>query len=53
MITVFKMPTKSESIVELGEAEVKTGAAPVTFKTTPAFKVAISSVQLPGAVGRT
>lgn len=53
MISVFKMPTARESIVELGEVELKTGSGAVTTATSPAFKIAIEHVAQPGATGRT
>jgi len=41
VVTIFKM---SPSVQNLGEVEVKLGAAAVTSKTTPAFKIAVTRV---------
>jgi hypothetical protein len=43
-VTVFAMPTATKAASELGEVQVKLGAAPVTTKTTPAFKIAVTKV---------
>jgi hypothetical protein len=53
VVSVFKMPTARESIVALGEVDLKTGSSAVTTKTSPAFKIAIDHVAQPGATGRT
>ena len=46
-ITVFKMPTSTESTVVLGEAELRAGGSTVTTKTTPSFKVSVPKVSPP------
>lgn len=50
IVTFFRMPTASHSTEEMGEAEVRTGGAAVTAKTTPALKVAVTSVSEAGTV---
>jgi hypothetical protein len=47
VITIFKMPTSTESTKVVGETEVKRGAAAVASKTTPAFKLAVPNVTAP------
>ena len=44
VVTVFKLPTASHNVEELGSVETKTGAAAMQTKTTPAFKIAVRSV---------
>ncbi|MGD1091084.1 MAG: hypothetical protein ABSB35_03720 [Bryobacteraceae bacterium] len=43
-VTIFKMAAGSESTQELGEVEVRTGAAPVHSKTAPTFKIAVTNI---------
>jgi hypothetical protein len=49
VITFFKMPTAKHATEEIGSVEVKTGAAVVSSKTTPAFKIAVTKVAAPAA----
>lgn len=44
VVSFFKMPTPTHSTEEIGSVEVKTGAAAIQSKTSPAFKVAVTSV---------
>ncbi len=44
IVTVFSMPTATKAAAELGEVQVKLGAAAVATKTTPAFKIAVTKV---------
>ena len=47
VVTIFKTPTASHPSQQLGELEVKTGGSAVPTKTTPTFKVAVTSVSEP------
>lgn len=47
VVTVFKMPTATQATQQLGEVELKTGAAGVQTKTTPSFKIAVTKVEPP------
>jgi len=48
-IAVFRMPTATQATERLGEVDVKTGAAAVPSKTTPAFTIAVTKVAAPAA----
>jgi hypothetical protein len=45
-VTFFRMPTTSATTAEVGTAEARTGAAAVSVKGTPAFKVAVSTIAM-------
>jgi hypothetical protein len=47
LVTIFKLPTATTSTQALGEVEIKTGAAAVQSKTSPAFKIGVPKVELP------
>jgi len=47
VLTFFKTATEAHPSEEIGSVEVKTGAAAVPSKTTPLFKVAVTSVTEP------
>jgi hypothetical protein len=47
IVTIFKMANQSQPTQELGEVDLKTGAAAVTSKTAPSFKIAVTSVTPP------
>jgi hypothetical protein len=47
IVTVFTMPTATKAAAEIGHAEVKLGAAAVSTKTTPDFKVAVTKIDKP------
>ena len=47
VVTIFKTPTASHPSQQLGELDVKTGGSAVPSKTTPTFKVAVTSVSEP------
>ncbi|HLG96638.1 MAG TPA: hypothetical protein VKX49_10050 [Bryobacteraceae bacterium] len=47
IVTIFRMATQSQPTQELGQVDLKTGASPATSKTTPSFKVAVTSVKPP------
>ena len=47
VLTFFKMPTSTHATEEMGAVDVTTGAAPVSTKTTPSFKAAVTSVTAP------
>jgi len=47
VVTFFRMPTTTHSTEELGSVEVKTAGAAVQSKTTPGFKVSVTSVGEP------
>ena len=49
IVTIFKMATQSQPTQELGQVDLKTGAAAATSKTTPSFKVAVTSVEPPAS----
>ena len=53
IVTFFKAPTASHAAEEIGNVEVKTGAAAVQTKTTPAFKVSVQSVSEPQSTATT
>lgn len=44
VVTFFKQPTTTHSTEEIGAIEVKTGGPAAQTKTSPAFKVAVTSV---------
>jgi hypothetical protein len=44
IVTVFKMPTATAAASELGEVDVKLGAAPMATKTNPSFQVAVTKI---------
>jgi hypothetical protein len=46
-ITIVRMPTEKQPTQELGRVDVKKGASPVESKTTPAFRIAVTSVAEP------
>jgi hypothetical protein len=47
VVTIFETPTTTHASKELGEVEVKTAGSAAATKTTPAFKVAVTSVTPP------
>jgi hypothetical protein len=52
-VAVFKMPTATQATQLLGEVDVKTGATAVSSRTTPIFKVAVTTVTPPAAATTT
>src|SRR5262249_24546756 len=44
VVTLFRMPTTSHEIEEMGSVDVKTGGSAVASKTSPALKIAVTSV---------
>lgn len=47
IVAIFKMPTQTHASEELGLVDLKTGGEAVASKTTPSFKIAVSSVTPP------
>jgi hypothetical protein len=47
VVTIFRMPTASHPTQELGEVELRTGAAAVPSKTAPVFKIGVPRVSPP------
>jgi len=47
VVTFFRMPTTAHSTEEIGSVDVKTAGGAVQAKTSPAFKVAVTSVSEP------
>ena len=46
-ITIVRMPTEKQPTTELGRVDVKKGSSPVESKTTPAFRIAVTTVSEP------
>jgi hypothetical protein len=51
VVTIFRMPTASHPTQELGEVELRTGAAAVPSKTAPVFKIGVPRVSPPARTG--
>ena len=46
-ITIVRMPTATQPTQEIGRVDVKKGASPVPSNTTPAFRIAVTTVAEP------
>ncbi len=46
-ITIVRMPTATQPTQELGRVDVKKGASPANSNTTPAFRIAVTTVAEP------
>jgi hypothetical protein len=46
-VTIVRMPTEKQPTQELGRVDVKKGASPVPSNTTPAFRIAVTTVSEP------
>ena len=46
-ITIVRMPTATQPTQEIGRVDVKKGASPVPSNTTPAFRIAVTTVSEP------
>ena len=49
IVTIFKAATATHPTEQLGDVDVKTGGPAVSSKTTPAFRIAVTSVAEPAA----
>ena len=46
-VTIVRMPTATQPTQEIGRVDVKKGASPVASNTTPAFRIAVTTVSEP------